>query len=156
DLSNAMRNLSHGLYPPQLQYLGIRAALKSLSEEFEKTYAIHIDLVLPDEAPRLPADVELCIYRILQESLQNIAKHSGAGRVKIVLENTAAEIRLTISDAGRGFNRSAVMKKGGLGLLSMEERALSIGAGLTVNSSPDAGTEICLSVPLHEVLQVYA
>jgi signal transduction histidine kinase len=156
DLSTAMRNLSHCLYPPQLQYLGIKGALKSLSEEFDKTYGIHIDLVVPEEAPRFPAEIELCIYRILQESLQNIAKHSGAGRVKIVLENTTEEIRLTISDTGRGFNRSAVMKKGGLGLLSMEERALSIGADLTVNSSPDAGTEICLSIPLQEDIHVYA
>lgn len=154
EFSAALRNLSHFLYPPPLQYLGIRAALKSLSDEFEKTYGIHVELILPPEAPRLAPEVELCVFRIMQESLQNIAKHSGALRVRVVLENTPEEMRLTVSDEGRGFNRSEVVKRGGLGLLSMEERALSIGARLTVNSSPHAGTEIGLSVPLHETVSV--
>jgi signal transduction histidine kinase len=155
DFSAALRNLSHFLYPPPLQYLGIRAALKSLADEFEKTYGIRVDLVVPPEAPRLAPEVELCVFRIMQESLQNIAKHSGSARVRIVLENTPDEMRLTVSDEGRGFNRLEVAKKGGIGLLSMEERALSIGARLTVNSAPAAGTEIELSVPLQEDLSVF-
>ena len=154
DFSAALRNLSHNLYPPSLRYLGLRAALKSVGKEFEETYGIHTDVVVPAEAPRLPAEMELCVFRILQESLQNIAKHSGARKVKIVLESKAGEIRLTISDSGCGFNPSEVRKTAGLGLLSMEERAMSIGACLTVNTSPGAGTEIRLSVPLHEDVSV--
>jgi two-component system NarL family sensor kinase len=90
------------------------------------------------------------MFRIVQESLQNIAKHSGAQKVSLVLENPPGKIRLTLSDTGKGFMRSEVMRKGGLGLLSMEERALSIGAALTINSSPDSGTEIQLTLPLKE------
>jgi signal transduction histidine kinase len=152
DFSTAVRNLSHGLYPPSLRFLGIKAAVQSLSQEFEETYGIRLDLVLPAELPRLPAEEELCVFRILQESLQNIAKHSGAGKVRIVLENPPGKVRLTISDTGKGFSRSEVMKKGGLGLLSMEERALSVGAKLTVNSSPASGTEIRLILPVKEVV----
>jgi two-component system NarL family sensor kinase len=130
--------------------LGIGAALKSVVDEFEGVYGIRVELVMPTETPRLPAETELSMFRILQESLQNIAKHSGANRVKIVLENKAGELRLTISDKGRGFNRLDVARRGGLGLVSMEERALSIGAQLNVTSSPEAGTEVRLCVPLQE------
>jgi signal transduction histidine kinase len=150
DFSTGLRNLSHNLYPPALRYLGIKAALQSLSQEFEKAYGIHIDLLIPAAIPRLPADVELGVFRILQESLQNAAKHSGARKVKIVLANTNGEIRLNIFDMGCGFNKSDVGKKAGLGILSMQQRALSIGASLDVNSSPGAGTEIVLRVPSQE------
>jgi signal transduction histidine kinase len=148
DFSAALRNLSHGLYPPPLQYLGIKPALMSLSDEFERTSGIRIDLLVPADAPRLSPEVELCIFRIVQESLQNVARHSGAGSVRIVFDITREEIELTITDAGRGFSPSEVKKKGGLGLLSMEERALSMGGRLTVTSAPGAGTEVHLSVPL--------
>jgi two-component system, NarL family, sensor kinase len=150
DFSIAVRNLSHHLCPPSLRYLGIGAALKGAVEEFEGVYGIRVELAIPPETPRLAAETELSVFRILQESLQNIAKHSGANKVKIVLENKAGELQLTISDTGRGFNRSDVARRGGLGLVSMEERALSIGAQLHVTSSPQAGTEIRLSVPLQE------
>jgi len=151
DFSIAVRNLSHHLCPPSLHYLGIGAALKSVAEEFEGVYGIRVELVVPSETPRLPAEAELGMFRILQESLQNIAKHSGATKVKIVLENKARALRLTISDSGRGFNRSEVAKRGGLGFVSMEERALSIGAQLNVTSSPEAGTEIRLEVPVQQL-----
>jgi len=156
DFSTALRNLSHSFYPPHLRYLGIRSAVKALGEEFEEAYGIHVDLELPEETPRRGNEVELCVFRVLQESLQNIAKHSGATKVRIVLEYEAEEIRLMVVDTGRGFDRSTVTKSGGLGLLSMEERALSIGACLTVNSSLGVGTEICLSVPLADQAIGYA
>jgi two-component system NarL family sensor kinase len=150
DFSTGLRNLSHNLYPPALRYLGIKAALQSLSKEFEKAYGIQVDLVLPATVPRLPAEMELGVFRILQESLQNVAKHSGSRKVRIVLGRLNGEIRLTITDMGRGFNKSDVSKKAGLGILSMQQRALSIGACLDLNTSPRAGTEIALRVPIPE------
>jgi signal transduction histidine kinase len=154
--STAVRNLSHGLYPPSLRFLGLRAALEALGHEFEETYGIQLDLDSPSDLPRIGADEELCLFRIVQESLQNIAKHSGARKVRLVLDNPGGKIRLSVSDTGKGFIRSEVMKKGGLGLLSMEERALSIGAALTINSSPASGTEIELTLPLKEKSTVTA
>ena len=147
DLSGILRNLSHGLDPAPLRHLGIRAALKSLLDAFQDTYGVPVDVVIPPEMPRLADEAELCIFRITQESLQNIVKHSGADKVKIVLAQTPRQTRLTVSDGGQGFVRSAALRKGGLGLLSMEERALSIGGRLTVNSEPGKGTEVRLTIP---------
>jgi signal transduction histidine kinase len=148
ELASTLRNLSHSLHPAPLRCLGIRAALKSLRDGFEKKYGIEMDVVLPREMPRLPDEVELCIFRITQECLQNVGKHSGADKVRIVLKYTPRRLRLTVSDNGRGFVRAEANQKGGLGLLSMEERALSIGGNLTVNTSPGSGTEVWVTVPI--------
>jgi signal transduction histidine kinase len=148
DLSTVMRNLSHRLHPAPLRHLGIGAALKSLLHAFKQTHGMQIDVVIPPGMPRLPDEVELCIFRITQECLQNIIRHSGADHVRIVLAHSARQVRLTVSDTGRGFVPSEAIRKGGFGLLSMEERALSIGARLTTSSSPGVGTEIRLTVPL--------
>jgi len=156
NLSTALRDLSHWLHPATLRYLGIPAALKSLREGFEEAYGLHIDLRVPAEMPRLAEEVELCIFRIAQESLQNVTKHSGTSKVRIVLEHTPPQIRLSVSDKGRGFVRSEAIQKGGLGLLSMEERALSIGGSLTVESSPNGGTEIRLTIPADKATSVQA
>jgi two-component system NarL family sensor kinase len=153
DLSTALRDLSHGLHPPLLRYLGIKAALKSLHEQFEKTTGIQVHFMVGNELPRLPDEMALCIFRVTQESLHNVAKHSRARRVTVALDRTPRQIRLTVSDTGRGFIRSQAIHNCGLGLLSMEARALCIGGRLTVNSSPGAGTEICLTVPLLEARQ---
>jgi len=155
DLAAAMRNLSHRLHPPPLRCLGIRAALKSLFEEFQKAYRIEIDFNIPDQMPRLANDVELCLFRIAQESLLNVVKHSGASKVRIVLEHTPKQIRLTVSDTGRGFNPAEASHQGGLGLISMEERALSIRGFLTVNSMPGSGTKIRLTIPVQPEQSIY-
>jgi len=148
DLSAVLRNLSHGLRPAALRYLGIGAALKSLLNGFKQTYPLQMDVVIPQEMPRLPDEVELCIFRITQECLQNVVKHSGASQVKIALAHSPSEVRLTVSDTGRGFNRSEAIRNGGIGLQSMEERVLGLRGRLTINSSPGAGTEVCLSIPI--------
>jgi signal transduction histidine kinase len=154
DLSKALRNLSHCLHPPLLRYGGICAALKMLCDEFEKTQGIQIDVVVPKELPRLSDDVELCIFRVSQECLQNIVKHSNAGNVSVVLESTPREVRLKISDTGRGFEPSHVVHDGGLGLVSMEERVLCIRGRLEVTSAPGVGTEICVTIPLSPELSI--
>jgi two-component system sensor histidine kinase UhpB len=148
DLSAALRDFSHGLHPPLLRYVGVSAALKSLGEEFGKALGIGMEIKVPANLGRLPEEVELCIFRISQECLQNIAKHSEASSASIVLERTDGDIRLTVSDSGRGFIRSSAMEKGGLGLVSMEERALCLGGSLSVNSSPGRGTAIHVTIPL--------
>jgi len=152
--SESLRNLSHSLHPPSLRYLGIRDALKSLCKEFEETCKIRIELVVPPEAPRLTADVELCVFRIVQEALQNIAKHSRAKSARVLLEQDDDEMRLTVFDRGCGFDPSEVTKNPGLGLLSMEERALSIGALLAIHTSAGNGTDIHLCVPIAEYADV--
>ena len=148
DLSAAMRDLSHRLHPPLLRYVGIKVALKSLCDSFEKTHGIPTELIGVEELPRVSDELALCIFRVTQESLQNVAKHAGADKVTVIVEHTPRQIRLTISDTGRGFVRSDVVHKDGLGLLSMKARALCIGGHVTINSSAAAGTEVCLTIPL--------
>jgi len=150
DLSCALRDISHSLYPPSIRYGGIDGALKTLAQHFEQTHRISVQTLLPKELPRLSDEVQLGIFRISQECLNNIAKHSGADKARILLQHTRELVRLAISDLGRGFDPSAVAFKGGLGLLSMEERALSMGGHLMVSSSPGRGTKVTLTVPIEE------
>lgn len=150
DFSSAVRELSHGLHPLLLRHAGIKAALKSLQEKFEKNHRIRLNLLVAAELPRLSDEVALCIFRIAQESLQNVVKHSGAGTVTVVLAYAQGPIRLTISDTGRGFVRSQATHRDGLGLPSMEARALAVGGRFNISSSPGAGTEVCLTIPIHE------
>jgi signal transduction histidine kinase len=149
-LSGALRDLSHGLQLPLLRYGGIRPALKWLCERFEGANRIHLAVAIPAELPRLPAEKELCIFRIAQESLQNVMKHSGAGKVSVVLKYEPHQIRLTVSDNGCGFIRSKLIGQRGLGLLSMEARALSVRGHVVVTSSRGEGTTVLLRVPLEE------
>ncbi len=147
-ISNGLRDLSHFLYPASLHYVGIRAALKTLRDSMQKMYAIKIQLIIPPMVAKLPSDIELSIFRIAQESLQNIGRHSGVEKARIRLEVSAARIRLTVSDAGQGFSRREVSNKSGVGILCMEERALSVGGKLSLQSSPTSGTEVILTVPI--------
>jgi signal transduction histidine kinase len=148
DFSTALRDLSHGLHPSLLRHLGIEAALKSLHESFRRTHSIKMDLTVVGKVPRLPDGVALCIFRVAQECLHNVARHSRAASVTVVLELKSSRLQLTVSDTGRGFIPSEAIRKGGLGLLSMESRALHVGGRLMVKSSPGTGTEVSLTVPL--------
>lgn len=153
ELSTALRDLSHSLHPPSLRYVGIGGALKSLGKAFQDNYGIQIDVSVPAEFPRLPSDLELCVFRITQECLQNIVKHSAAGRAHIQLDRNSGQLRLTVSDSGKGFVRSDAMQNGGVGLLSMQERAMSVGGRVLLTTSPGQGTEVALTVPLQQILE---
>ena len=152
DLAAAVREISQGLHPVLLRHVGINAALKSLKETFESAHGIHIDMAIAEALPPLPDAVALCMFRITQEALQNVAKHSGANRASIGVERTRGGILLTISDTGRGFVRSEAIRRDGLGLLSIEARVLSIKGRLRVNSTPRSGTEVRVSIPLQETV----
>src|SRR5262245_28379369 len=152
DLATGLRDLSHSLHPPSLRYVGVAGALKSIAKAFQENYGIAIDVRIPNELPLLPGDLQLCVFRICQESLQNIAKHSGARKARIILEHTNNQLCLTVSDSGKGFVRSEATLSGGVGMLSMQERAISIGGHVVVSTSPGEGTEVSLTVPLQEQL----
>jgi signal transduction histidine kinase len=96
----------------------------------------------------VPEDVSLCIFRILQESLQNAIKHSGAQHFEVRLHTVLDEIQLTVRDCGVGFDASAALRGHGLGLISMRERASLVKGTISITSKPMAGTEITLRVPI--------
>jgi len=150
DLSSVVRDLSHGLHPPLLQHVGIKAALRSHLENFQKVHGIRTGLAVSEGLTRLPCDIALCIFRVAQEALQNAAKHSGASQVNVSVVSTPRYIRLTVIDRGVGFLQSDAAARDGLGLLSMEARAIAVGGHLSVNSTPRSGTVVTLTIPLRQ------
>jgi PAS domain S-box-containing protein len=144
--SDAQR-ISHRLHPTQLTLLGLTKALSSLCAAFARQTDVEIDFV-HDEIPQLPPEVSTCLYRIAQEAIQNAAKHSGCQLIGVKLSAGPDAIRLCVSDVGRGFDPTAAEYSAGLGLVSMAERARSVGGQLSVQSVVNQGTRIEVSIPL--------
>lgn len=96
----------------------------------------------------LPEDVSLCLYRVAQESLRNIAKHAKAKSIAVILSRAADGIKLCVEDTGEGFDVRKVKGKGGLGLISMEERVRMVSGRFSIKSQPGKGTTVEVFVPL--------
>jgi len=96
----------------------------------------------------IPTEIALCLFRLVQEGLRNVKKHSGATKAKVALEQLNGQLHLSISDEGTGFNRTGVLGKQGIGMCSMEERARLIGAQFQIHSERDKGTQIDIWVPV--------
>lgn len=148
ELSGEIRRMSHDLHPSRLVHLGLVATLSDLADETRKNHGIKVEFRPRDVPPALPGEVSLCLYRIAQECLNNVIKHSGAGEALVELIANGNEILLRVSDEGRGFEVGSARNHGGLGLLSMRERLRLVGGEIHINSHPDRGTQIEASVPL--------
>ena len=98
----------------------------------------------------VPPDIALCLFRVLQEALQNAVRHSGAARVAVSLQSTQKVLTLSVRDGGRGFSSESVRQDRGLGLTSMRERLKLVAGELAVDSKPDSGTTVVARVPLQE------
>jgi PAS domain S-box-containing protein len=147
EIAADVQSLSRELHSSKLQYLGIAAAMRGFCQEFAKQQRVEIDfgtIALPNS---LPPDISLCFFRILQEALNNSAKHSGARQFVVRLWGMAGEIHLTVSDAGVGFDSARVKGSRGLGLISMEERLKLLNGTLSIESQPQRGTTIHARVP---------
>jgi len=118
ELSSDLHGLSHQLHPAMLETVGLVTSLNSFCKEFATQHKLQVQFVHNDIPRQIPKDVTLCLFRIVQEALRNIAKHSGAGEAKIELSSYADEIDLCISDSGRGFNVESAKRATGLGLVS--------------------------------------
>jgi len=146
-ISTTAREISHGLYPSQLEYVGLSAAIKRLCDEIGrgKRFAIHLAV---NRLPQLPPSISLCLYRIVQEALHNVMKHSLANHVEVRLAADDGRVLLRIADDGVGFDLSHNTE--GLGLPSMRERARSVGGTIDIASSPKTGTQIEVRVNLRQ------
>ena len=142
-----LRRLSHGLHPSTLDVLGLGPAIRQLCAEFPDGQSIAVTC----EVERLPRDLDrgiaICLYRVVQESLRNVLKHSQAAHARVHLASAGDEIRLRIADDGIGFDRAAARRTGGLGLASMEERLRLVGGTLAIASAPGKGTQVEAVVP---------
>ena len=148
EISSGIGRLIDNLHCARLEHLGLVAALKGLCCDFSKHQGLKIEFRHAGFSPALPKDIELCIFRIAQESLQNVIKHSGASPVLVVLEKTDQSVRLSVSDEGCGFDEESARIKGGLGLIGMRERVRHVGGDIFIHSQPSRGTQIDVSVPL--------
>jgi signal transduction histidine kinase len=146
-LSSDIHALSHQLHPAKLKYLGLVSAIRAMCRDVGSA-GMTVDFT-EHEVPRdLPEDIALTIYRVMQEGLQNVRKHSGSMYAEAELKKSFAELILRISDEGKGFNSSISDGTEGLGLLSMRERLSSVGGALAISSAPGRGTVIEARIPL--------
>ena len=150
EVSSDIHNLSHDLHPPKLESLGLAAAMEGFCREFSRQHAICVRFEHHHAHGKYPKDVTLCLYRVTQEALRNAVKHSGAENVEVELAQRNGDIRLSVADAGVGFNPDSGRGKSGLGLMSMRERLRLVGGRLKIDSEPSKGTRIVAEVPLTE------
>ena len=147
-LVDAIRHLSHELHPGVLQHAGLVAALKDHCAEFGRQHAIEVTLSAAADLDAIPQDIALCLYRVAQEALRNIAAHAGARQAHVALRRTADGLELTIADDGQGFDLTEARRRGGLGLISLDERVRLVGGSLRINTQRQRGTELRVQVPL--------
>jgi PAS domain S-box-containing protein len=147
NLGHAVGTLSHQLHSSELELLGLVVAIKGLCREFTERYNIRVDCVCSDLPKKLGADVSLGLFRVVQEALHNVAKHSQAKKVAVEIRGVSDSVYLNVSDDGIGFVAKKAAGTRGLGLTSMSERIFLIRGELTITSTPGAGTRIEAHVP---------
>jgi signal transduction histidine kinase len=147
-LSEAIRHLSHELHPGVLEHVGLVSALRGYCRDFEREHDVAVTLRADGDLGTVPAPIALCLYRVAQEGLGNVAKHAKAREVRVTLERAGVDVVLAIADDGCGFDPVEARSRPGLGLLSLDERARLVGGRLTVDARPQRGTELRIVVPL--------
>jgi PAS domain S-box-containing protein len=147
ELSIDVQAMSHRLHSSKLQLLGIVAAARSFCQELSDKHKVEIDFTCADIPPKLSEEISLCLFRIMQEALQNAVKHSGVRRFEFELRGVSDGIHLIVQDAGIGFDPEAVVNNQGLGLISMQERVNLVKGTFSIESGPNLGTTIRVRVP---------
>jgi signal transduction histidine kinase len=151
EMSRQLRTMSYLLHPPLLDEAGLASAVKWYVEGFATRSAIEVSLELPFDLGRLPQQIEITIFRLIQESLTNIHRHSGSKTALIRLRRDEQGVRLEIADQGSGFTHHAVVSehrsRPGVGILGMKERVRRFGGTLEFLSSSD-GTTVQAKLPI--------
>jgi PAS domain S-box-containing protein len=146
-ISTDVQAISRDLHSSSLEYFGAIAGMKGLCKEFGDRHGIQIDW--RDEVRGIvPPEIGLCLFRVLQEALQNAAKHGGVNRAEVQLREQPGEVELIVRDSGRGFDVEAAKQGRGLGLTSMRERVRLVGGTIVIDSKPSRGTTVQILVPL--------
>jgi len=147
EISSDIQSLSHELHSSALEYLGLETGMRSWCKEFSERHKLEIAFQSHD-VQQPPREISLCLFRVLQEALQNAAKHSGAKTIAVKLAGNSDEIHLIVRDSGAGFDIKTPERSRGLGLTSMQERVRLVGGTIVIDSKPEAGTEIQVCVPM--------
>ncbi len=148
EISSDVHRLSHQLHSSKLQHVGLGSALIGLCEEISEKCGIQVEFADCGVPTDIPKDVALCLFRVAQEALSNVVKHSRAQEARVELSDAGSRIRLRIVDAGSGFDVALGSTDAGIGLVGMRERLRLVGGRLSVKSASMQGTEILAEVPL--------
>lgn len=148
ELGADLHTLSHRLHSSTLERLGLVPGVGAYCKEFTAQKGVEVVFSHKNVARNVPADTALCLFRVVQEGLRNVKKHSGASQAKVSLAQRNGHLHLSISDDGAGFNVKDAAGREGIGMLTMEERARLIGARFLIRSEPHRGTQIDVWAPL--------
>ncbi len=146
-VAETVRRMSHELHPAILQYSGLAAALQSYCKEFGALTGVQVSLTIHGEFDGVPPAAALCMYRIAQEALGNVAKHAKVATAAIEIRHSGGLLSLSVSDTGVGMEPGRAEATDGLGLVSIEERARLVGGSLEIASRPNQGTTITVRIP---------
>jgi len=149
EIAQDVQSLSHGLHSSKLEYLGIVAAMRAFCHEYSDQQNVEVSFVHDEVPATIPKEISLCLFRVLQEALQNARKHSGVRHFDAELRCAPDAIELTVHDSGCGLDPQQAMKTRGLGLISMAERMKLVDGQLSIDSQPNRGTTILARVPLN-------
>jgi len=144
------RSLAHNLRPPHIDQLGLTDSLQSLIREVSQASPIRFERRLENVDDLFKGDAATNLYRIVQEALNNLVKHSKAEEASVTLERDVRSARLRVADNGVGFDRDDVRSRHGLGLTSMTERVRMLGGHLALQSAPGHGTQLTIELPFAE------
>jgi signal transduction histidine kinase len=148
ELSSDIHDLSYRLHPRSLERLGLTDAIRSLCSEIGQRRKIQLVFEDRDMPDSIGVDAALCLYRVAQESLRNVVKHSRAQSAEVGLCGEQGEIRLTVTDSGTGYDPDQVRERNGLGVISMRERLRALGGRLSIQTAPGEGTRVEAVVPI--------
>jgi chemotaxis family two-component system sensor kinase Cph1 len=145
-MSREVHQLAWELRPTALDDLGLEAAFSNYLEKWSERFNLAVDFVGNLRGKRLPAPIEVTLYRILQEAMTNVAKHADAARISVVLKANIDEVHLIVEDDGTGFVQEDAgvsgVRTSGFGLLGMRERLALVGGSLVIETAPDHGTTL--------------
>ena len=147
-IAKDIHTIANNLHSSSLEYLGFVPAVRKLAEELGKQQGMQIEIKNDGVPGTLPAEVSLCLFRVVQEALYNAARHSGSKRVDVRLQKVNNQVHLTLSDSGQGFDVAAMRSGQGLGLASMRERIRLVNGKIVIQSERAVGTCIQVWVPL--------
>jgi signal transduction histidine kinase len=148
ELGADLHTLSHRLHPAPLEQLGLAVGVSALCAEFTAQRGIQV-VFSEHGVPRfVPPEISLCMFRVVQEGLRNVQKHSGAANAQVIIETMGDTLHLSISDDGAGYDVSSAGRREGLGLRSMRERMRLVGGRFEIRSKIRQGTRIDVWAPL--------
>jgi signal transduction histidine kinase len=148
DTIDGLRRIISRLMPRDLEHLGLVGAIRKEAKALSKRTEMKSHLAFPRELGRLDYEIELAVYRVVQEALNNISKHSGARNFGVALERSDATLTLRVDDDGRGFSSKAVGSAGKFGMMGMSDRIKELGGTLRIRSQKGGGAVMRIEIPV--------